>query len=329
VPQPRFAAVRSLSERRRAADEVGFPAVLKPADSGGQRGVFRVESVDDIERHLHEALAASPSGEAILEEFIEGMEMNGIVLARAGEAIPLTLSDRRRPPGVGFGVGWIHVYPATVYGHQLEESERVATRTVRALGLQTGIAFPQLIAHPDERITVTAADQTEDGSFTAAGSVLTIDEALERAIVISDNAAALALIRRLGIPAIHATLEREGIALRFTADGAMTTAAGIATFFGELVRGSLVSRAASSRMLARLSRQRVADRFPAALPGAVIAHKTGNLGFATHDAGIVRGPGGTPIVLVVLTWDSGEEEAIDLIREVAVLIYGGLSPVAR
>jgi beta-lactamase class A len=80
-------------------------------------------------------------------------------------------------------------------------------------------------------------------------------------------------------------------------------------------------------MLARLSRQRVSDRFPAALPGAVIAHKTGNLGFATHDAGIVRGPGDIPIVLVVLTWDSGEQEAIDLIREVAVLIYGGLSPV--
>src|SRR6185295_14921086 len=51
VPQPRFAAVRSLSERRRAADEVGFPAVLKPADSGGQRGVFRVESLDDVDRH--------------------------------------------------------------------------------------------------------------------------------------------------------------------------------------------------------------------------------------------------------------------------------------
>ena len=48
VPQPRFAAVRTLSETRRAADEVGFPAVLKPADSGGQRGVFRVESLDDV-----------------------------------------------------------------------------------------------------------------------------------------------------------------------------------------------------------------------------------------------------------------------------------------
>jgi len=181
---------------------------------------------------------------------------------------------------------------------------------------------------PDEHVTVTDADQTEDGSFTATGSVLTIEEALERAIVVSDNAAALALIRRLGIPAIHATLVREGIGLRFTADGAMTTAGAIAAFFGELARGSLVSRAASSRMLARLSRQRVTDRFPAALPGAIIAHKTGNLGFATHDAGIVRGPGGTPVVLVVLTWDSGEQEAIDLIREVAVLIYGGLSLTA-
>ena len=40
--------------------------------------------------------------------------MNGIVIARDGEASTLTLSDRLRPPGVGFGVGWIHVYPPTV-----------------------------------------------------------------------------------------------------------------------------------------------------------------------------------------------------------------------
>ena len=154
VPQPRFAAIRAMSQRHRAVDEVGFPAVLKPADSGGQRGVFLVESLDDVETHLHEALAASPSGEAILEQFVEGTEMNGIVIARNGEAIPLTLSDRLRPPGVGFGVGWIHVYPATVYGDQLAESERVAAHTVHALGLRTGIAFPQLIATRDGRVVV-------------------------------------------------------------------------------------------------------------------------------------------------------------------------------
>ncbi|HJW49439.1 MAG TPA: serine hydrolase [Candidatus Limnocylindria bacterium] len=180
--------------------------------------------------------------------------------------------------------------------------------------------------HPADLITVTAADQSESGSFTATGSVLTVDEALERTIVLSDNASALALIRRLGIANVQATLDREGIYLRFTADGAITTARGIATFFGELVRGSLVSRDASARMLARLSRQRTVDRLPAALPaGAVLAHKTGNLGFATHDAGIVTGPGGAPIVLVVLTWDSAERDAIYLIREIALLAYQGLA----
>jgi biotin carboxylase len=154
VPQPRFAALRTLSERRRALDEVGLPAVLKPADSGGQRGVFRVDSAEDVEAHLHEAIAVSPTGEAILEEFVEGTEMNGIVIARGGEPFPLTLSDRLRPPGIGFGVGWIHVYPATAYGHRLEESERIAAHTVKALGLENGIAFPQLIAAADGRVVV-------------------------------------------------------------------------------------------------------------------------------------------------------------------------------
>src|ERR671929_48121 len=61
---------------------------------------------------------------------------------------------RLRPAGIGFGVGWIHVYPASVYGDQLEESERVAVHTVHALRLRTGIAFPQLIAARDGRVLV-------------------------------------------------------------------------------------------------------------------------------------------------------------------------------
>src|SRR5438552_3112471 len=40
VPQPRFAAVRNLSETRRAAGEVGVPAAPKPADSRGQPGAI-------------------------------------------------------------------------------------------------------------------------------------------------------------------------------------------------------------------------------------------------------------------------------------------------
>jgi len=94
VPQPRFAAARTLAEGRLAAETVGFPSVLKPADSGGQRGVFRLNSIDDLDAHLHAAVAESPTGEAIVEGFEEGLELNGLVIARNGEAT----SGSRSPP---------------------------------------------------------------------------------------------------------------------------------------------------------------------------------------------------------------------------------------
>jgi biotin carboxylase len=154
VPQPRFAAIRRLNEADAALAEVGLPAVLKPADSGGQRGVFRLDSRGDLERHLHAALAESPTEEAIVEEFVDGLELNGLAVARRGDVTLLTLSDRLRPPGVGFGVGWIHVYPSSLYGDALAEAERVATSAVRALGLENGMSFPQLIATDDGRALV-------------------------------------------------------------------------------------------------------------------------------------------------------------------------------
>ena len=154
VSQPRFAAARDLASARAALDSVGLPAVLKPADSGGQRGIFYIESRDDLDAHLHAALAESPTGEAIVEGFHDGLEMNGIVIARDGEAIPLTLSDRLRPPGQGFGVGWIHVYPASIYGDTLRRAEELAVHAVHALGLENGIAFPQLIASDDGDVRV-------------------------------------------------------------------------------------------------------------------------------------------------------------------------------
>lgn len=155
VPQPPFAGVRTVDEARAAlAGAVGFPAVVKPSDSGGQRGVFFVESMVDAERHAAEAIGESPTAEAIVEGFLPGIELNGIVVARHGEAVTLTLSDRRRPPGIGFGVGWIHLYPPSLPPGQVAEADRVARAAVTALGLKDGIAFPQLIALPSGGVQV-------------------------------------------------------------------------------------------------------------------------------------------------------------------------------
>jgi len=154
LPQPRYASLRSTTDVDAALEKVTFPAVLKPVDSGGQRAIFRIESREELERDLAEAIAESPTDEALVEEFVDGIELNGIVIARVGEPALITLSDRLRPPGIGFGVGWIHVYPPSIPPEQLRLAGQVAVESVRALGLTDAIAFPQLIASPDGGVAV-------------------------------------------------------------------------------------------------------------------------------------------------------------------------------
>lgn len=162
--QPRYRLLRAGDENE-AGLEVGFPAVLKPVDSGGQRGLYMLESADDLRRHLEEALAFSRTGEAILEEFVDGPELNSLIAVRGGEPTLLTLSDRLRPPGAGFGVGWIHLFPSSLDPEVLDEAQRVAEAAVRALGLQDGIAFPQLIASPDGVVVVEIAARIAAGQM--------------------------------------------------------------------------------------------------------------------------------------------------------------------
>ena len=99
-----------------------------------------------------ESLELSRDGETILEEFVEGMEMNAMSVVRDGRVTHLTLSDRHRPPGTGFAVGWIHAYPAALDEDATARAEELVERTLLGLGLRDGIGFPQLIAHPDGRI---------------------------------------------------------------------------------------------------------------------------------------------------------------------------------
>jgi biotin carboxylase len=149
VPQPRFAAARTLEDAHAALPEIGLPAVLKPADSAGQRGIALVRASDELEPALAAALAESRTGDGILERFHAGAEINCLVVAREGEVSVLTLSDRLRPGGDGFGVCLAHVYPADLDGDAAAEAERVAAAAVRAAGLVDAVAYPQVLVSAD------------------------------------------------------------------------------------------------------------------------------------------------------------------------------------
>ncbi len=180
--------------------------------------------------------------------------------------------------------------------------------------------------HYSDVITIEPEDITTDGSFEVAGTELTVDEALEAMITISDNGAALALWHVLGADNINATLRNAGISdfhvfVAWGEDDNVATPRAIGTLLTLLANRQLISAAASDRMLARLERQQINDRLPAELPeGVVVAHKTGNLPGLTHDAGIIFTPSG-PRVVVVMTWDAYEADAHAFIANVGSIVY--------
>jgi biotin carboxylase len=165
VPQPIFRAVSTHGEARAGAEALGFPAVIKPVDSSGQRGVFRLGSFDDLEAHLPAALGASTRREAILERYHEGAEVNTLLVANRGEVRLITASDRVRPKGIGFGVALAHVYPSTFRVDVLEEVERVAVAAVNALGMRDGIAYPQLLVARDGVRVIEVAARIPGGQM--------------------------------------------------------------------------------------------------------------------------------------------------------------------
>ncbi len=185
-----------------------------------------------------------------------------------------------------------------------------------------------------DTIEIQPDDITEDGSYELAGTVMTVDDALEAMITISDNGTALELLHSLGPANINATLQKLGLASFHIAnddfDDNTTTARMIGQYFTLLAQRKLISAAASDRMLARLERQQINDRLPAQLPaGTVVAHKTGNLGYVTHDAGIIYTKSG-PRVVVGMTANSAEDDAFHLLSGLGALVYAAvLEPPAN
>lgn len=119
----------------------------------------------------------------------------------------------------------------------------------------------------------------------------------------------------------------ESFVLSYASDGKVniTTPADMARFFTLMLRGELVSPTVSVKVSEILQQQVIVDRLPVLLPpGAVFAHKTGNLDFVVHDAGVIYALDG-PIVLVAMVEAADDHvRATEIVQRLALIAYGVL-----
>jgi biotin carboxylase len=145
VTSPRGLEITSADER--ALEEVGLPAVVKPVDGSGQRGVTEIRRTDELPAAVDRALAASRAGAAVLERYVEGDEytVNGFLLE--GDYFPMSVTQRRLHPPPPLGVCIAHRYPSRFAGEPgLFELAHAAST---AVGIESGPSYVQVRVEED------------------------------------------------------------------------------------------------------------------------------------------------------------------------------------
>jgi len=139
VPSPGFLPVWSLADAKNACKVLGFPAVMKPADNMGARGIMRVDNLNEVSDAFQFAKSASPSGELLVEQFMDGPELSVDAVIYNGQITFTGIADRiiEYPP---YFVETGHTMPSALSEEVIGEVKEVMRLGIRSLGINTGCA---------------------------------------------------------------------------------------------------------------------------------------------------------------------------------------------
>ena len=122
-----------------------FPAMMKPVDSQGQRGCFRVDSAEDVRERFDASAGHSSTGQVILERFVDGPEISANVFMRDGEVELLVPSDRYSYTEYPGGIIKEHGLPCQALSAAGRTSVEKLVREVTGIaGIADGPAYFQI-----------------------------------------------------------------------------------------------------------------------------------------------------------------------------------------
>lgn len=120
-----------------------FPGMMKPVDSQGQRGCFRVDSVEDIRNHFDKSMSYSTQKRVIIEKFIDGPEISVNAFMVNGKIEFSLVSDRIVFDEFPGGIIKEHLVP-TQYTDSVEEVEDLVQRVAEKLEIVDGPLYMQI-----------------------------------------------------------------------------------------------------------------------------------------------------------------------------------------
>lgn len=175
--------VRSLPDAGRTARTLGFPVVVKPAISQGQRGTSLVRRSELMEIAIREALRVTRSGGAVVERYLEGYEITASAWAKGDDVRIQMITDRvTYNPEPAIGICFQHIYPS-VRAVGLQPSIReILRRIAHCYGVTDAPLYVQMIVHGGDIWVVEAACRVGGGHESSLSPIATGVEVLDRLI---------------------------------------------------------------------------------------------------------------------------------------------------
>ncbi|MEJ8654806.1 ATP-grasp domain-containing protein [Streptomyces sp. MS1.AVA.3] len=146
VPSPRASWVTSPETAANAAEQIGYPVVLKPTAHAGSVGVTRVDSAQDLDRGWKAASAGvasqGPEGHGVMvEEYLDGPEVSVETVTDNGETTVVAVTRKR----LGFAPFFLETGHTVVADDPLlETAAPVAQQALEALGITHGVSHVEL-----------------------------------------------------------------------------------------------------------------------------------------------------------------------------------------
>lgn len=94
IPTAKYAVMEDLDEG--TFIDWKYPLIVKPVDCNSSKGVRKVQNIVELKRAFSAAISISRTNTAIVEEFIDGLELSVDVYVENGQAIVLDITESEK-----------------------------------------------------------------------------------------------------------------------------------------------------------------------------------------------------------------------------------------
>lgn len=133
--------------------DVPYPAIVKPSDRSGSRGVTKIATPKELESAIDAALNASLAGVALVEEYVDGREFSVESISWKGEHSILAITEKFTTGAPHF-IETGHLEPARITSQEAEKIRTIAVHALDSLEVKYGASHTELKIRPDGEIKI-------------------------------------------------------------------------------------------------------------------------------------------------------------------------------